>query len=52
MILDQEGITSTHLGKRERSEESRKGQEPGQEVTTVNFSYGQEGKEPVLSLGG
>lgn len=51
MIPDQEGIISTHLGERERErgqKNQERGQELGQEMTTVNLSYGQEGKEPVL----
>ena len=47
MILDQEGIISTHLGERERErgqENQGRGQELGQEMTTVNLSYRQEGK--------
>lgn len=50
MIPDQEGIISTHLGERERGgqKNQERGQELGQEMTTMNLSYGQEGKEPVL----
>lgn len=45
MIPDQEGIISTHLGERERGQKNQeRGQELGQEMTTVNLSYGQEGK--------